>query len=139
MKKILLLTLFTLIGLSMRAQQYSGKLKFENVVETEVNAMGQKIIYPDFKDAKVSMMKITFPPGESTGWHKHTIPVFSYILQGTLTIETEDHQIMEFKEGSSFAEMVNVYHQGTNKGDKDLIAFVIYLGGDETPLAIPKK
>jgi quercetin dioxygenase-like cupin family protein len=139
MKKILLLILFFLLGLSMKAQQYSGKLKFENVVETEKNAMGQKIVYPDFKDAKVSMMKITFPPGESTGWHKHIIPVFSYILQGTLTIETEDHQIMEFKEGSSFAEMVNVYHQGTNKGDKDLIAFVIYLGGDDTPLAIPKK
>lgn len=139
MKKILLLTLFTLIGLSMRAQQYSGKLKFENVVETEVNAMGQKIVYPDFKDAKVSMMKITFPPGESTGWHKHTIPVFSYILQGTLSIETEDHKFLEFKEGSSFAEMVNVYHNGSNKGDKDLIAFVIYLGGDDAPLSVPKK
>jgi len=138
MKKILLLTLFTLIGLSMRAQ-HSGKLKFENVVETEVNAMGQKIVYPDFKDAKVSMMKITFPPGESTGWHKHTIPVFSYILQGTLSIETEDHKFLEFKEGSSFAEMVNVYHNGSNKGDKDLIAFVIYLGGDDAPLSVPKK
>jgi quercetin dioxygenase-like cupin family protein len=139
MKKIVLLTVFTLLGLSMRAQQYSGKLKFENVVETEENAMGQKIVYPDFKDAKVSMMKITFPPGESTGWHKHIIPVFSYILKGTLSIETEDHKFLEFKEGSSFAEMINVYHNGSNKGKEDVVAFVIYLGGDDTPLAIPKK
>jgi quercetin dioxygenase-like cupin family protein len=139
MKKFLLLTVFTLLGLSMRAQQYSGKLKFENVVETETNAMGQKIVYPDFKDAKVSMMKITFPPGESTGWHKHIIPVFSYILKGTLSIETEDHKFLEFTEGSSFAEMINVYHNGSNKGTEDVVAFVIYLGGDDTPLAIPKK
>lgn len=139
MKKILLLTLVGLFTLSMRAQQYSGNLKFENVVEMEVNALGQKIAYPDFKDAKVSMMKITFPPGESTGWHKHIIPVFSYILKGTLTIETEDHKIMEFKEGSSFAEMVNVYHNGMNKSKTEVVAFVIYLGGDGTQLAIPKK
>ncbi|WP_020214435.1 cupin domain-containing protein [Flavobacterium rivuli] len=122
----------------MRTKQYSGNLKFENVVETQVNALGQKIEYPDFKDAKVSMMKITFPPGESTGWHKHIIPVFSYILQGTLTIETEEHKIMEFKEGSSFAEMINVYHNGINRGKSEVVAFVIYLGGDATPLAIPK-
>lgn len=139
MKKILALILICLTGLSMSAQQYSGKLKFENVVETDVNAMGQKIVYPDFKDAKVSMMKITFPPGESTGWHKHIIPVFSYILKGTLSIETEDHKFLEFKEGSSFAEMINVYHNGSNKGTEDVVAFVIYLGGDDTPLAIPKK
>jgi len=45
---------------------------------------------------------------------------------------------MEFKEGSSFAEMINVYHNGINKGKSEVAAFVIYLGGDGTPLAIPK-
>lgn len=120
----------------MSAQEYSGKLKIEKMLESDVNSMGQKIVYPQFNTATVTMMKITFPPGETTGWHKHEIPVFSYIISGTLTVETEDHKITEFKENSCFAESYNIYHKGTNKGTEDLVIFVIYLGGDGKELSI---
>jgi quercetin dioxygenase-like cupin family protein len=122
----------------MNAQQYNGKLKIEKMMESDVNSIGQKIVYPQVKDAKVTIMKITFPPGEGTGWHKHDIPVFSYIMKGTLTVETEDHKITEFKESSCFAESYNIYHQGTNKGETDLVVFVVYLGGDGKNLSIKK-
>lgn len=134
MNKIILF--FTLFSMTMSAQQYNGKLKIEKMLKSEVNSMGQKIVYPQVKDAEVTMMKITFSPGETTGWHKHDIPVFSYIIKGTLTVETEDHKITEFKENSCFAESYNIYHKGTNKGETDLVVFVIYLGGDRKDLSI---
>lgn len=81
----------------MSAQQYNSNFKIEKLMESEVNSMGQKILYPQVKDAAVTMMKITFPPGETTGWHKHDIPVFSYILEGTLTVETEDLKSLNSK------------------------------------------
>jgi len=81
----------------MRTKQYSGNLKFENVVESQVNALGQKIEYPDFKDAKGSMMKITFPPGESTGWNKHIIPVFSYIYKEHLPLRPKTIKLWSLK------------------------------------------
>jgi quercetin dioxygenase-like cupin family protein len=140
MRKILTLAFLILSSFVMKAQdQYSGKLKIEKMMESGQNSMGQKIVYPDFKDAKVSMMKITFPPGETTGWHKHDIPVFSYVMQGTLTVEMEDHKIMEFKEGTCFAESFNLYHKGTNLGTSDVVVFVVYLGGDGKSLSIKKK
>lgn len=133
-----ILTLLIFISTTVHAQQYAGKLKIEKLVDTTVNSIGQKIVYPQFKDAKVTMAKITFPPGETTGWHKHLIPVFSYVLQGTLTVEIEGHQPAEYKEGTSFVESYDTYHKGTNKGTTDVVLFVAYLGGDGQPLAVKK-
>lgn len=134
MKKITIFLL--LMSMTMSAQSYNANLKIEKLLESEINSSGQKIVYPQFKDAKVSMMKITFPPGETTGWHKHEIPVFTYIIKGTLTVETVDHKITEFKENSCFVESYDIYHKGTNLGKTDLVVFVVYLGGDEKELSI---
>ncbi|WP_343674751.1 cupin domain-containing protein [Chitinophaga sp.] len=133
-----ILTLLLFISTAVNAQQYAGKLKIEKLVDTTVNSIGQKIVYPQFKDAKVTMAKITFPPGETTGWHKHLIPVFSYVLQGTLTVEIEGHQPAEYKEGASFVESYDTYHKGTNNGTTDVVLFVVYLGGDGQSLAVKK-
>ncbi|MFC6095521.1 cupin domain-containing protein [Flavobacterium qiangtangense] len=108
------------------------------MLDSDVNSIGQKIKYPDFKDPQVKMVKITFPPGETTGWHKHEIPVFSYIMKGTLTVEMEDNTVTEFKENSCFAESYGLYHRGTNKQDSELVVFVVYLGGDGHSLSIKR-
>lgn len=139
LRKIKIVLFFLMIiSAGVHAQQYSGKLKIEKLVDTSYNSIGQKIAYPQFKDAKVTMCKITFPPGETTGWHKHLIPVFSYVLQGSLTVEIEGKGTAEYKEGTSFVESYDTYHRGTNKGTTDVVLFVVYLGGDGQPLAIKK-
>ncbi|SFW27309.1 cupin domain-containing protein [Chitinophaga sancti] len=135
----IVLSLLVFISAAVHAQQYSGKLKIEKLVDTSQNSIGQKIVYPQFKDPKVTMCKITFPPGENTGWHKHLIPVFSYVLQGTLTVEIEGKGTVEYKEGSSFVESYDTYHRGINKGNTDVVLFVVYLGGDGQRLAIKKQ
>lgn len=119
--------------------QYNNKLVVEELLHSEVNSMGQKISYPEVKDAKVTMKKITFPSGETTGWHKHDIPVFSYIIKGTLTVETEDGKVTEYKENTCFAESYNIYHKGINKENTDLVVIAIYLGGDARELSIKKE
>lgn len=129
--------LFLMLSFGAKAQ-YSDKLIIEKLLQSDLNSMGQKIQYPNVKDAKVSVMKITFPPGETTGWHKHEIPVFSYILEGTLTVETEDHKVTQYKENSCFAESYNIYHKGTNKEKSNLVVLAIYLAGDQKELSIKK-
>jgi quercetin dioxygenase-like cupin family protein len=130
--------LFLILSFGVKAQ-YSDKLVVEELLHSEVNSLGQKIIYPEVKDATVTMKKITFPPGETTGWHKHNIPVFSYIIKGTLTVETEDGKVMQYKENSCFSESYNIYHKGTNKENTDLEVMAIYLGGDARELSIKKE
>jgi quercetin dioxygenase-like cupin family protein len=138
MKKSIITIAFIMICLGAKAQ-YSSKLIIEKLMQSDLNSMGQKIAYPEVKDARVTMMKITFPPGETTGWHKHNIPVFSYILKGTLTVETEDNKITQYKENTSFAESYNIYHKGTNNEKTDLVVMAIYLGGDEKELSVKKE
>jgi len=136
-KYFLTLTLLAIISLTARSQ-YRG-LNIKELLRTDTTSIGQKITYPDFADPEVTMLKITIPPGKSTGWHKHNIPVFAYVVKGVLTVELEDHQIKKFKEESTFAEVRNTYHNGTNKEDSDLVLIAIYMGGKEQKLSIPKE
>jgi quercetin dioxygenase-like cupin family protein len=74
------------------------------------------------------MSKITFPPGSSTGWHKHDIPVFAYVLEGELTVELENGKIIQFKQGAAFAEVHDTWHNGKNNGTENLVLIAIYMG-----------
>jgi quercetin dioxygenase-like cupin family protein len=131
----ILLLLFSLVGKS----QYNSNLIIEKLLQTDTNSIGQKIVYPNFSDSEITMSKITIPPGKSTGWHKHSIPVLTYILKGTLTVELGDHRVFKFKENTSFAESINTYHNGTNMEDSDLVVIAIYLGAKGQKLSIMKE
>ena len=136
-KHFLTLALLAIISLTARSQ-YSG-LNIKELLRTDTTSIGQKITYPDFADPEVTMLKITIPPGKSTGWHKHNIPVFAYVVKGTLTVELEDHQVEKFTEESTFAEVRDKYHNGTNMEDSDLVLIAIYMGGKGQKLSIPKE
>jgi quercetin dioxygenase-like cupin family protein len=136
-KHLLTLILLAFISLTTKSQ-YSG-LIIKELLKTDTTSIGQKITYPDFADPAVTMMKITIPPGKSTGWHKHNIPVFAYVVKGTLTVELEDHREMKFNEESTFAEMRDTYHNGKNMENSDLILIAIYMGGKGQKLSIPKE
>ena len=91
-----LLTLFLLIlSLSIKAQYATGVF-VEPLLKTDTTSIGQKIAYPNFENDEVTMLKVTIPPGQSTGWHQHQIPVFAYVLSGTLTVEMENHKTMNY-------------------------------------------
>lgn len=138
MKKYFLsLTLLAFLSLTARSQ-YSG-LNIKELLRTDTTSIGQKITYPEFANPEVTMLKITIPPGKSTGWHKHSIPVFAYVVKGTLTVELEDHREIKFKEESTFAEMRNTNHNGSNKEDSDLVLIAIYMGGKGEKLSIMKE
>ena len=139
MSKFILIPIFlSLFSLAVKSQYTSG-LVIEKLLQADTNSIGQKIVYPNFSNSEITMSKITIPPGKSTGWHKHSIPVFSYILKGTLTVELEDQRVYKFKENTSFAESVNTFHNGTNMEDSDLVVIAIYLGAKGQKLSIMKE
>jgi quercetin dioxygenase-like cupin family protein len=139
MKKYLLSSiLLAILSLSAKSQ-YSSGIIIEKLLQTDTTSIGQKIAYPKFNDPEITMSKITIHPGQSTGWHKHTFPVFAYVLKGTLTVELEDHRIIKFKENSTYAEVMDKFHIGMNKEESDLVIIAIYLGGDGQKLSIPKE
>jgi quercetin dioxygenase-like cupin family protein len=139
MRKYILATVLLAIFSLTAKSQYSGGLVIEKLLQTDTTSIGQKIAYPKFNDPEITMSKITFHPGQSTGWHKHAFPVFAYVLKGTLTVELEDHRVIKFKENSTYAEVINTYHNGTNQEESDLVIIAIYLGGRDQKLSVPKE
>lgn len=140
MKKQIISVLFTLICVGISAQ-YNQEIVIEKLIQTDTTSLGQKIIYPDFSDDEVTLCKVTIPPGKSTGWHKHIIPVFAYVVEGTLTVEDEKGDAHEYPENSAISEMRDIYHNGLNKGKDNVVLVAIYLGGKDVQLSVkmPEK
>jgi quercetin dioxygenase-like cupin family protein len=82
--------------------------------------------------------KRTLKPGQSTGWHKHEIPVFAYVQKGTLTIELENKTVMQFPENSLFVEVLKTFHNGENRGDKEVVLFAFFMSEKGKSLFISK-
>ena len=116
--------------------QYSKDVVLEPLLKTDTTSIGQKIVYPNFANDEVSIVKVTLPPGKSTGWHKHAFPVFAYIMQGTLTVEIENRNTLQFSANSSFSEVINTLHNGINNGTGDVVLIAFFLGEKGKPLSV---
>jgi len=135
MKKYILFLAVLCICFSTSAQ-YNKGVVLEPVLKTDTTSIGQKIVYPQFDNDEVSIVKVTIPPCKSTGWHKHTFPVFAYVLQGTLTVEVENKKTLQFPKGSSFSEVINTLHNGENNGKEDVVMIVFFMGEKGKPLSV---
>lgn len=139
MKKALLSLLIVCVFCLPGCAQYQSEIIVENLLKTDTTVIGQKIVYPHFENDEVTISKVTIPQGKSTGWHKHSIPVFAYVLQGTLTVELENGSINTFLKNSTFSEVIDTYHNGTNLESQDVILIAFYLGEKGKPLSIKKE
>lgn len=134
MKKYILFLAVFCISVVANAQ-YNKEVVLETILKTDTTSIGQKINYPSFVNDEVSIVKVTIPPGKSTGWHKHNFPVFAYVIQGTLTVEIENHKPLNFNANSSFSEVINIIHNGINKGEEDLVLIAFFMGEKGKPLS----
>ena len=135
---ILTCLIFLCFSLTGKAQ-YNDNLVIESILKTDTTSIGQKISYPSTQQAEVTMLKITIPPGMTTGWHEHNVPVFAYVLKGTLTVELENNKTLQFGENSSFSEVIHTSHRGINKEHEDLVLLAIYLGVKGKALSVKKE
>jgi quercetin dioxygenase-like cupin family protein len=138
MRQIALVTVILFIS-TVGKSQYNSGIIIEPLLKTDTTSLGQKFVLPDIQNFEATLLKITIPKGQSTGWHKHPFPVFAYVLKGNLTTETENGRTLIYKENTSIAEVINTFHNGTNNGNEDVILIVFYLGEKGNPLSIKKE
>ncbi len=125
----------TLICVSVDAQ-YNEGVRLEPILKTDTTSIGQRIVYPSFASDEVSVLKVTIPPGASTGWHKHVFPVFGYMIKGTLTVETKNGKSNEFTVGQAFSEVIDTLHNGVNNGKEDVVLIAFFMGEKGKPLSV---
>jgi quercetin dioxygenase-like cupin family protein len=107
-------------------------LKLTPLLETSTTFTGQPIRFPQ-GDNQFTAVIAEVAPGGQVGRHMHPVPLFVYILEGTLTIEMEGHGTHAFSAGQALAEVVHVWHNGRNLTDKPVRFLIVFAGQKGTP------
>ena len=114
---VIVLALSSVFSLAVPpAGEYAKAIVVTPLLKTSATASGQAIEYPKTASPEVRMLLVEIPPGTETGWHKHPMPCYAYILSGSVTVELENGTHYTFGPGQAFAETVNTLHNGKNTG-----------------------
>ncbi len=117
---------------------YNSGVTSKLLAKTTVTANGQKIAYPVTDKAEVTAMVVDIAPGAETGWHKHAVPVYAYMLSGAIEATIEGGKTIIYSAGDPIIEVVNTFHNAINKGDKPASLVVFYIGIKGEPLVTRK-
>lgn len=123
-------------------------IRRNQVKEQEVNAIclcqtskthgGQQIQYPQTDSPEITSFLVEMKPGAQTGWHQHPVPGCGYILEGTLTVETENGHQSEFKAGEVCVELIDTYHNCRNLGRTPVKLLAFFIGEQCTSNILPR-
>ncbi len=126
-------------GKTAPASGYNSGVSSKVLVRSTVTASGHSIVYPAHGKAEVTALRVDVAPGAETGWHKHATPVYAYVLSGAIEVELEGGNRVEYKEGDAFIEVVDIFHNGRNRGNIPVTMVVFYTGVQGTPLVTKKQ
>ena len=101
-------------------QEYVPKVNVQTLHQGELPGM-------DGKEMTVKHMAI--PPGFIGGKHMHTGPVFVYVLEGVLTVETESGTA-SYGAGELYPEPPGAVMKGRNLSASDDLEILVFQVGD---------
>lgn len=108
----------------------------EELIRTSQSWDGAEL--PDYLQGRPELVAVHYeiPPGKKLGWHHHPIMNYGILVQGDLTVISQDGKEKTFHEGEAIVETVNTIHHGENNGTKTVILYVFYLSQEGLPLAV---
>lgn len=115
------------------AGEYKGGVSARVVLRTKKTSNGEKIAYLRTDVAEVTAMTVEIAPGAETGWHTHPVPVYAWVVAGSLTIDLEEVKSNAYKEGDAIVEAVGAKHNGRNIGPVPVRLLVFYTGAEGEP------
>lgn len=123
--------LLTVAVLSLSAHAFALEpneaVKVTPLLRTATTWDGQAIVYPMGK-AEVTAMRVEILPGAEIGWHKHSVPSFAVMLEGSLEVRLKDGRVKKLEAGDVLVEVVNTSHTGRNVGTVPVRLVVFYTG-----------
>lgn len=133
---VLLLSLACLCCGLAAEEVYRKEISSTVLLKTQADSAGRKIEYPTQAPAEVTGVLVNIPVGKETGWHSHTVPCFAYVLEGEVTVEWIDGSRRTVKAGEAFAEVVNLRHNGSNRGSVDAKLVMFAAGVKDKPFTV---
>jgi quercetin dioxygenase-like cupin family protein len=96
----------------------------------------------DAKDAAVTIVEVTFGPGQAGASHRHPGPAFVYVVEGTYELGIDDQPTKTYKAGETFQEPSGALHRVSRNpaasGKTRLVAFLVHPRGVKD-LVIPAE
>jgi quercetin dioxygenase-like cupin family protein len=95
----------------------------------------------DGKDAKVSVQEVVIEPGGRVLPHRHTGPVFGYVLEGEYEHALNDDPVTTYKAGDTFYEPSGCVHRVTRNSSaraKTRLLAVILHPRDAEQVTVPE-
>ncbi len=99
------------------------------LLDSGVNFVGEQVSYPKGV-ARIKSMLATMAPGQKTGWHKHGVPTYGYILEGQITVDYGDAGKTTYHAGEGVLEAMDYWHEGINDGDIPARVVVVFMGAE---------
>ena len=126
---------------STTAELSQEEAPVQQVQSTELIRTSQSwdgVELPDYLQGKPEIvgMKYEIPAGQKLGIHYHPVMNFGILVQGELTIISEDGLEKVVHEGEAIVEMVGTVHHGENRGSKPVILYMFYLSQKDLPLSV---
>lgn len=91
--------------------------------------------YPEGQP-EVTILRIKIPAGAELDMHYHPVINAGVLLEGELTVITDEHKTLHLKAGDSIVELVNKKHYGKNEGKETAEIIVFYAGVENKPITI---
>lgn len=107
------------------------------LLSTSTDTVGTPIRYPG-GTPHVSAYLLKMVPGQSTGWHKHEVPLFARVLSGELAVDYGDKGSKTYRAGDSFMEAMGIWHDGHVVGDAPARLLVVFMGSDTAKNTVMK-
>ena len=113
-------------------------IKKEILLKTDSTWVNNKFNQININNPEVTVLKITIPPNMQLPMHKHPLINIAYVNKGDLTIIMESGDSRTFKQGESFAEVIEDFHYGKNNSSDTVELIVFYIGEKDTALSVNK-
>ncbi|SIN66887.1 cupin domain-containing protein [Algoriphagus halophilus] len=131
-KPFLVLLLMILSSISTYLITKGSQLKNESEILISSELSWNGTIIPDYPEGKpkISILKITIPPGSSLPKHIHPVINAGVLTKGELFVEDEFGNQLNMKAGDPIIEVVNTVHYGENRGTIPAEIIVFYAGSE---------
>jgi quercetin dioxygenase-like cupin family protein len=135
---IVILASFVLIATTTAQDDQALPKGFKTtpVLKSVQTASNMKIEYSKAGQAEIVSVIGELEPGGRTSRHQHPVPVFVYVVEGTLTVQADGGEPREYPAGKAFIEDVNHWHQAFNKGTAPVKILVVFMGEEGKPTTI---
>ncbi len=107
------------------------------VLRSSTTDTGQALEFPPGPN-EITAVLVELAPGGKHDRHLHPVPIFAYVLEGTMTLAVEGRGEIAYPAGTAHLEPVNTWHMDLNRGTTPVRWVAVFMGQKGKPFVIDR-